>query len=113
MKLSELNEAQKAKKKPKKPKARPNKDLWFRDQSLWHMDLRREMGGLFDVVTDENEEEGDVFATNPDRSKCYGVWRKKLGRGITFKQPRPMHTIAHPRLNLGTFLTGQHVSGLM
>lgn len=104
MKLRELNEALKKKKKPKKPKKRPNKDLWFRDKALWNLDLQREMGGLYDVVTSEDEEDTDLFATDPGQSQCYGVWRGKLGRGITFKKPRPLHTIAHPRLSLSTYL---------
>lgn len=81
-----------------KIRPRPKKNLWFRDDRLWHNDLYLTHNNNFDLVSTENEE--DVVACNGDRTMAYGKWSKKLGRGITFHKPRPMGTVVNPKLKL-------------
>lgn len=81
-----------------KIRARPKKNLWFQDDRLWTSDLDLAHNNDYDLVSTENEE--DVVACNKDRSMAYGKWSKRLGRGITFKTPRPMQTVVHPKLRL-------------
>lgn len=80
-------------------KDRPNTNLWFQNRELWLQDLRRERGG-FDLIETEDEEEGDIFATDAKREVCYGAWRKDLDQGITFAKPLPLHAVVSPRRTL-------------
>ena len=98
MKLATILED--APKKPKAPKARPTKNLWFQKRELWLQDLRHMWGNEFDLLATENEEDGDIFATNKNGDICYGAWRKDTDQGITFHKPRPMGTICHPKQHL-------------
>jgi len=86
-------------------KARPDKNLWFQKRELWLMDMRRERGGDFDLIQTEDEEEGDIFATDRDRNVCFGAWRKDIDQGITFAKPRPLLSVVNPRLTLKQMLT--------
>lgn len=78
--------------------SRPRKNLWFNDHRLWHNDLYTTHSGNFDLVTSEDEE--SVVASDKDRRMAYGKWDKKKNRGITFKDPRPIHTVIHPKVQL-------------
>jgi len=99
MKLTAILEAD-SKKKPLKIKKRPNKNLWFQNRNLWLADMRHIRGNTFDLVTSEDEEEGDIFATDKDQTTCYGAWRKTDGRGITYDKPRPLLSVVHPKMTL-------------
>jgi hypothetical protein len=81
-------------------KVRPNKNLWFQQQQLWLADLRDTKGDQFELHHVENEESGDIYATDKDNNVCFGSWRKQENRGITFDKPRPLHTTVHPRTKL-------------
>lgn len=85
-----------------KIRPRPKKNLWFNNDQLWHDDLYIMHNGNFDLVTSENEE--DVIACDKDRKMAYGKWSKKAGRGITFKTPRPIHTVINPKIRLKDFV---------
>ncbi len=84
---------------------RPDKNLWFQKRELWLADLRWERGATFDLIQTEDEEEGDIFATDKDRKVCYGAWRKDMDQGITFAKPRPLLSVVHPRITLKQMLT--------
>lgn len=81
-----------------KLKPRPNKNLWFNNDKLWHEDVYLTHNGNFDLVSDENEEQ--VIACDKDHRVAFGKWDKKKGRGITFKKPRPIHIVIHPKTKL-------------
>jgi len=85
-----------------KVKKRPRKNLWFKDQNLWKQDLDLERGGNYKIVSDEDEE--TMVACDKDQKFAHGFWSKKNGRGITYKQPRPFHMVAHPRTSFKDFL---------
>ena len=107
MKLDTILEANSKRKKPPKPKKRPNKNLWFQNRDLWLADMRHERGDTFDLVTSENEEEGDIFATDKDQTQCYGCWKHGDARGITYVKPRPLLSVAHPKMTLKQMMTAQ------
>lgn len=86
-------------------KVRPDKNLWFQKRELWLADLRDIRGNEFDLLQTENEEDGDIFATDKDRTVCFGAWRKDKDQGITFAKPRPLLTVIHPKLSLKQMLT--------
>ena len=86
-----------------KIRPRPKKNLWFRDDRLWTTDLDLTYNKNYRLKSVENEE--SVVACNPDETMAYGRWNKKLGRGITFKQPRPLQTVVHPKLKLSDFVS--------
>lgn len=77
-----------------KVRPRPRKNLWFNDDRLWMNDLKMTRNNDFEVIPSEDEEQ--VVACNRDRTVAYGKWDKKKGRGITYKDPRPIHTAVHP-----------------
>ena len=81
-------------KEPPKPKPRPNKNLWFNTPEYWHEDLRMEKGTS--VVYHEDEEE-NIYATDPDSEKCYGYWNKQKNGGMTFAKPIPFSHYNHKR----------------
>jgi hypothetical protein len=86
----------------KKIKKRPNKNLWFQDDKLWKADLDLEHGGNYTLVTDENEEK--VVACDGEKKWAHGFWDKKKGRGITYKAPRPMTMVVHPKTTFKDFV---------
>lgn len=86
-----------------KLRPRPRKNLWFKDDKLWTQDLDLYRDRNYKLKTVENEE--DVVACNDDETMAYGKWHKKLGRGITFKDPRPINTVVHPKLRLVDFVS--------
>lgn len=104
MKVSEiLLEAVKKKKKIPKPKPRPKKNLWFQDKNFWHADLQFAHPNAFDLhhTDEENEEERDYYAMDNVRPDvCHGFWQGKQKRGITFHQPRQLHVVKHPRVQI-------------
>ena len=81
-------------------KDRPNTNLWFKQRDLWFRDLQREHGNSFDMVQTEDEESGDIFATDAERMVCYGAWRTELDQGITFANPLPLQAVVGPRRTL-------------
>lgn len=92
----------------KGPKKRPNKNLWFNDEHLWREDLHLENGGNYKLVqvSAENEEEGDIIACDPDSKFAFGWWQMNNRRGVTYKKPRPINTIVHPKTQLKDVWTG-------
>lgn len=103
-----LLEVEKKKKKIPKPKPRPKKILWFQDRNLWHNDLQFAHGGKFDCHSSQEQEENvrNVYATDPDKRVCYGVWQGARQRGVTFHSPRPLHAVKHPRSLLKLVTSG-------
>lgn len=98
---------------PLKIKKRPNKNLWFQNRNLWLADMRHVRGDTFDLVTSENEEEGDIFATDKEQTTCYGCWRKGDDRGITYVKPRPLLSVVHPKMTLKQMMSAQpRVTGI-
>ena len=97
-----LFEALKKKPKPKPPKPRPKKVLWFQDRNHWHNDLQFAQGGKYHYhQTEENEEsQRNIYALDPNKTHCFGVWKGQENRGVTFHKPRPLHAVKHPRVNL-------------
>ena len=89
-------------------KKRPNQNLWFQDDKLWTSDLDLNKGGDYKLVTDENEER--VIACDHNQKIAHGYWDKKKGRGITFKAPRPIQTVAHPRASFKEFIIKQRLT---
>ena len=87
----------------KRVKKRPNKNLWFNDDKLWKQDLDLEHGGNYILVTDENEEK--IIACDQDKKWAHGFWNKKQNKGITYKSPRPMSMVIHPKTTLKDFIT--------
>lgn len=81
-------------------KVRPDKNLWFQQRELWLADLHHSRGSTFDLLQAEDEEEGDIFATDKDRKVCYGAWRTGRDQGITFRKPRPLQIVVNPRATL-------------
>jgi len=81
-----------------KVKKRPNKNLWFNDPKLWGTDVHLTHGGQYKLVASEDEE--DVVACDRDHQYAYGWWNKRVGRGITYKQPRPINTVIRPGTKL-------------
>ena len=88
-----------------KVKKRPNRNLWFKDKMLWKQDLDLEKGGNYTIVGDENEER--LVACDKDQRFSHGFWDNKAGKGITFKRPRPMHMVVHPKTTFKTFYQKQ------
>ena len=86
-------------------KVRPDKTLWFQHKDLWLRDLQHSNGSSFDLMQVEEEEDGDMYATNKDSTVCYGMWKKDRNRGVTFAKPRPMNVVARPRATLKQMLT--------
>ncbi len=99
MKLQDLTEGGTGSGRPS-TKVRPDKNLWFQQRELWLMDLRGMHGNGFDLLQVEEDEEGDIFATDKRRTTCYGAWRKDLNQGVTFKKPRPLQIVMNPRIRL-------------
>lgn len=97
-----LCEALKKKKKIPKPKPRPKKNLWFQDRNLWHADLQFVHGAGFQLhhTDEEDEAQQDYYATDPERRICWGVWKGKHKRGITFHEPRHLNVVKHPRIQI-------------
>lgn len=83
-----------------KPKKRPNKTLWYKDDTLWKSDIDHRMPARY-IGDEENEE---VFAVNPDdENQCYGVWRFKEKNGTTFAGPKNLRLIANPRAKFSDY----------
>lgn len=82
---------------------RPNKNLWFRDDKLWANDLYYLRSNNYELVADENEEK--IIACDKDHKNAFGKWDKKAGRGITFKDPRPIGTVINPNVRLHPLTT--------
>jgi hypothetical protein len=68
-----------ATKAPKPPK-RPNKDLLFRDKSLWTQDLQTHWGN-FKIFKDEYDNE---YAMDQLKKSVFGIWYAKDNDGIVF-----------------------------
>lgn len=83
-------------------KKRPPKNLWFKDDRMWKNDLDLEHGGSYTLVADENEER--IVACSNDKKLSHGWWDKKTGKGITFKTPRPMQMVAHPKTSFKEYV---------
>lgn len=79
-----------------KIKPRPKKDLWFKDRKSWASDLQWELGGEDNVKIIDTEQQ-EVVVTNRDGDLCYGVWRDKEQRGVTYKKARPLYNVIHPK----------------
>jgi len=88
MKVAEILEAD-----AKKPKPRPKSNLWFRDARWWVNDLKREHG---EVAYHEDEEQ-NLFATDPEDKICYGYWNNKKNGGMTFHEPKPFDQYNHKK----------------
>ena len=84
-----------------KMKPRPKKNLWFNDDRLWLRDLEHTHANNFSLMKSEDEE--TVIACNQDQTKAFGKWIKGKKRGITFNNPRPIHTVIHPKIRLIDF----------
>lgn len=84
-----------------KIKPRPKKNLWFKDDRLWLRDLQHTHVNNFDLLKSEDEEV--VIAVDKERKNTFGKWIKGKGRGITFNNPRPLHTVVHPKIKLIDF----------
>lgn len=82
-------------------KKRPNKDLWYADDRYWRNDLEMRLPGLHFVGDEENEE---VFALDQNEEDCYGVWRYKEHRGVTFNEPRPIGITSKPKCCLKDYM---------
>lgn len=91
-----------------KLRPRPRKNLWFDDDKLWVHDLDTYRNRNYKLMSTEDEE--SILACNDDQTMCYGSWSKKENRGITFKDPRPIHTVVHPKLTLKDFIVGTYPS---
>ena len=80
----------------KKPKARPKKNLWFKNQNLWARDIQNEREGY------KMQQDGDknVYAVDGKGEFTYGVWYQGKGQGVTFHDPRPLHTAKPHRARL-------------
>lgn len=87
-----------------KLKQRPNKNLWFQDDRLWLRDLNHTHVNNFKLLSTENEEE--IIACDKGQKMAFGKWSKKLGRGITYKKPRPLDIVINPKLKLKNYLVG-------
>ena len=85
-----------------KIRPRPKKNLWFDDDRLWKRDLDHTYNNDFELSSDEDEE--TVIACNKDRTMAYGRWNKGEKKGITFKKPRPIHTVVHPKMTLKDYI---------
>lgn len=85
-----------------KIKPRPKKNLWFKDDRLWMRDLDHTHANNYKLKSVENEE---VVACNDDETQVFGKWFTKKNRGITFHNPRPIHTAVHPNKTMKDFET--------
>jgi len=85
---------------------RPKKSLWFGVPGYWYSDLKNSQGGTdnFDVINstgdsvsigggEEEEFSQDLYAVDKDHTMCYGAWRPKYKKGITFEKPRPLTVV--------------------
>jgi hypothetical protein len=80
---------------------RSKKNLWFQRRDLWLNDLRFQYPAVdFDMLSTDEEAEGDLFVVDQTHKQCYGCWRKDLAQGISFNKPRPLHIVAGHRVKL-------------
>lgn len=79
-----------------KIKPRPKKDLWFNDRKSWASDLQWELGGEDNIKIIDTEQQ-EVVVTDKNGQVCYGVWRDNDKQGVTFKQPKPLYNVIHPK----------------
>ena len=80
----------------KKPKARPKKNLWFVNQSLWTRDIRNERADY--KMKQDND--GNIYAVDNAEDFAYGVWYQGKAQGVTFHKPRPIYTVKPKRTRL-------------
>jgi hypothetical protein len=50
------------------------------------------------------EEEERIVACDRDQKFAHGYWDKKKQMGITYKQPRPLQMVAHPKTTFKDFV---------
>lgn len=103
MRIDELLlEQTKKKPKIKKPKPRPRgKVLWYTDQQLWAYDVKSRHPAVQEkVIVDYPGPNDDLALVDFSQRFVYGVWYGQKGRGVTYDQPRPIHTVVSPRAKL-------------
>lgn len=84
---------------------RPKKSLWFGAPLHWISDLNNSLGkDNYNVVSgsgnsvslgggEEEEFSQDLYAVCKDNTQCYGAWRPKYKKGVTFEKPRPLNIV--------------------
>lgn len=90
MKLLDLVETE-------KEKQRPKKTLWFDNYTTWVHDIKLRFP---EAEAHKDNSSGDVIAVNMSGEKSYGVWRSKRNLGVAYAEPRPLHTVVHPRTKM-------------
>ena len=88
---------------------RPKKSLWFAVPNYWYSDIKNSQGAdNFDVINstgdsvsmaggEEEEFSQDLYAVDKERNICFGAWRPKYKKGITFEKPRPLNVIKNKK----------------